>query len=154
MNEGYNAEWDKELNRLLKEHTFTNIENCTANLGNRVIWISNFPCACFTPYEEGKVHYRTSRVTICRAKRALDEAMIREFGRIKSQADRDKELFDRIHRHNLEREEILVRIAENRRSIEELTESIRMHPLNTTTYKNKESLQNNTKIRKHTFKHG
>ncbi len=149
-NERYSSEWDKKFNKMMKEHDFINIENCTAELGGVTIWISNYPYSTFMPYEpsggSGKHKYRPSRLTIKRAMDKLEKDMYKEFGRIKSSEEREKEILERIKQHREEREEI-------QKKIDELTKQIRLHPHNVSKYKNKNSLQNNTIIRKHTMKY-
>ena len=158
MNERYSAEWDKKLNNMMSKYDFTDIENCTAKLNGMEIWITNFPYSTFMPYEKNnsnrKHKYRPSRLTIKRAMEKLEKDMYKQFGRVKSNDEREKENIELLKQYIIEREEIQNKIEENKRKINELREAIRMSPLNITVYRNEKSLQNKTKIRKHTFKHG
>lgn len=61
----YSSNWDKLLNELMETHTFTNVTEYTANLGNVRVWIENYPYAAFTPDRSIKV--RPSRRTILKA---------------------------------------------------------------------------------------
>tara|TARA_R110002020_G_scaffold113236_2_gene260262 strand:- start:7496 stop:7933 length:438 start_codon:yes stop_codon:yes gene_type:complete len=74
MNDPYDKDWDDEFNVLLDEHTFSNIDEYTAKLGDTKIWISNYPFACF---KKGFVNKRPSRLTILRAKKLLDRDKLR-----------------------------------------------------------------------------
>ena len=72
MNYEYSPKWDKELNKLLNEHTFDESKDkgYTAFLGGMYIWIANHPYASFMPYDtkfKGKARFRPSRLTIQRA---------------------------------------------------------------------------------------
>ena len=72
MNYEYSPKWDKELNKLLNEHTFDESKDngYTAFLGGMYIWIANHPYASFMPYGtkfKGKARFRPSRLTIQRA---------------------------------------------------------------------------------------
>lgn len=75
MDYRYSKEWDVELNILLDNHRFRWIKEYTAILGDKEIWIDNYPYGSFTK-EEGGVFYRPSRLTIMRAKRLLDRDKI------------------------------------------------------------------------------
>jgi hypothetical protein len=154
MNEHYCKEWDVELKRLMSEHNFTDIENCTAKLDGRVIWVANYPYSSFMPYEpnnkdlnKDKHKYRPSRLTIKRAMEKLEHDMVRDFGRVKTPSEREREAIQQMKEGKKHMEEI-------QRRIDDLTRIIRNHPHNVTKYKNNDSLQNNTKVRKHTFKYG
>src|ERR1035437_7534762 len=98
MNTTYSKKWDKELNDLMKSHTFTldplvnlgaglaiaggffyytrngNDEKliCSANLGNNVIWVANHPYASFVPVVPNDNRHRPSRLTIIRAMRKFE----------------------------------------------------------------------------------
>ena len=43
----YSKQWDKELNKLMKEHKFTSPTEYDVMLGKRKLWIENYPYACF-----------------------------------------------------------------------------------------------------------
>jgi len=150
MNESYSTEWDKKLNDMMSKYDFTDIENCTAKLNGMEIWITNYPYSTFMPYERNsgnrKHKYRPSRLTIKRAMEKLEKDMYKQFGRVKSTDERQKDLIEEIKRHKREREEI-------QKKINELTESIRLHPHNVSKYNKKGSLQHNTIIRKFTMKY-
>lgn len=81
MNDPYDKDWDNEFNVLLDEHTFSNIDEHTAKLGDTRIWIANYPFACFKKYENSRYLYnlgkRPSRLTILRAKKLLDRDKLR-----------------------------------------------------------------------------
>lgn len=74
MNDPYDKDWDNEFNMLLDEHTFSNIGEHTAKLGDTTIWISNYPFACF---RKRNINKRPSRLTILRAKKLLDRDKLR-----------------------------------------------------------------------------
>lgn len=44
--------WDTIINHLLDNYEFTEIRECTAKLGNFVIWTANHPYASFNEYSE------------------------------------------------------------------------------------------------------
>ena len=69
MNDPYDKDWDNEFNMLLDEHTFSNIGEYTAKLGDTKIWISNYPFDCF---RKRYVNKRPSRLTILRAKKLIE----------------------------------------------------------------------------------
>jgi hypothetical protein len=71
MNERFSKNWDLHLNYLLDNFEFTNIETCSAYLGNEHIWIENYPYDCFTPYLHNAIGFRASRLTILRARKKL-----------------------------------------------------------------------------------
>lgn len=73
MNNQYNKLVDKEINRLLDNHKFEVITDCTASLGNKKIWIENIPYACMNFYDSRFKHLRPSRKTTLRAVRRLKE---------------------------------------------------------------------------------
>ena len=73
MNYPYSEEWDIELNRLMDEHTFIIVDRFTAKLGDRLIWITNYPYASFRDYTMRTSTYgRSSRKTIFRAMKKLN----------------------------------------------------------------------------------
>ncbi len=74
MNDSYDKDWDNEFNRLLYEHTFSDIDEHTAKLGDTEIWIANYPFACFRKRYADK---RPSRLTILRAKKQFDRDKLR-----------------------------------------------------------------------------
>ena len=77
MNENYSKTWDDELKSLMNEHSFTEIGEYQAKLGNTTIWISNHPYASFTNYTFGRnISGRASRLTIYKAKQKLDKDKI------------------------------------------------------------------------------
>jgi len=73
MNYPYDKDWDVEFNRLLDEHTFSNIDDYTSKLGDTEIWVTNYPYACF----RNKLNKRPSRLTILRAKKQFDRDKLR-----------------------------------------------------------------------------
>lgn len=75
MNDPYDKDWDNEFNMLLDEHTFSNIGEHTAKLGDTTIWISNYPFACF---RKRNINKRPSRLTILRAKKQLKLDILRK----------------------------------------------------------------------------
>ena len=81
MNHPYDKDWDNEFNMLLVEHTFSDIDEHTAKLGDTKIWIANYPYACFRKRTAGTytiyVRKRPSRLTILRAKKLLDRDKLR-----------------------------------------------------------------------------
>lgn len=50
MNKRYSREWDMELNKLLDQYKFTNIDSHHAKLGPAIIWVGNAPYACMHTY--------------------------------------------------------------------------------------------------------
>jgi hypothetical protein len=82
MNYQYDKDWDVEFNRLLDEHTFSDISSheCTAKLGDTEIWVANYPFVCFKalPFT-GLIgsNIRPSRLTILRAKKVFDRDKLR-----------------------------------------------------------------------------
>jgi len=82
MNRQYDKDWDVEFNRLLDEHTFSGIGECTAKLGDTKIWITNYPYASFSlprPFLSPSFvsSSRPSRLTILRAKKQFDRDKLR-----------------------------------------------------------------------------
>ena len=75
----YDKDWDVEFNRLLDEHTFSGIGECTAKLGDTKIWITNHPYASFCPSSLPPIDSssRPSRLTILRAKKQFDRDKLR-----------------------------------------------------------------------------
>ena len=84
LNKDYSEEWDKELNKLLDEYKFTDIDDYCAILGPTTIWISNVPYACMNTYSlfmrkmDSRYHpkysnVRPSRLTILRCLKRLKE---------------------------------------------------------------------------------
>lgn len=71
MNYSYSKDWDNELNRLMNEHTFINIDEFTAKLGDRIIWITNYPFASFREYIGMYSTKRPSKKTIYKAMKKL-----------------------------------------------------------------------------------
>lgn len=74
-NDSYDSQWNEDLNYLLANNNFTDIGECTAKLGNNLIWIANHPYASFQSYgyNISKESGRPSKLTIIRAKRKLDK---------------------------------------------------------------------------------
>jgi hypothetical protein len=133
-------------------YDFENIGKFTADLGGLTLWVANYPYSSFMPYDKNgtdkrKSSVRASRLTIMRAKEKLDEAMIKQFGRVKTREEFEKEAIEELIKHK-------ERVEEIQQKINELRESIRLSPLNVSKYDNKKSLMNKTKVRKHTFKYG
>jgi hypothetical protein len=77
MNCQYDKDWDVEFNRLLDEHTFSGIGECTAKLGDTKIWITNYPYASFLSSPHRPFSTRPSRLTILRAKKQFDGDKLR-----------------------------------------------------------------------------
>jgi hypothetical protein len=89
LNYSFDKSWDKELNELLdKQFKLKNGDSehlvppfrYTAILGNRKIWIANFPFAYGLTYESGIMPGRPSRYTIYRLryKQKIDTLAIPE----------------------------------------------------------------------------
>lgn len=80
MNERYCKTWNKELNRLMNEYSFTNIEEHTTKLGDTTIWISNHPYASFTNYNSfgSDRTGRPSKLTIYKAKQKLERDRVNQ----------------------------------------------------------------------------
>lgn len=57
----YSNSWDYELNNLMDNYDFTDIDEYTAKLNGVEIWIANHPYASFRPYPE---RIRPSKYTI------------------------------------------------------------------------------------------
>jgi hypothetical protein len=75
MNYEFSKEWDDKLNELLDKYQFTNIDLCTASLGNANIWIANYPYGCFgLQHMLSKRPSRPSRLTILRAEKILKQS--------------------------------------------------------------------------------
>lgn len=72
MNNRYDKSLDELINLLLDRYDFTEIDYSTANLGDFVIWISNYPYSSMMIYDENVHKLRPSRLTILRAKKKLD----------------------------------------------------------------------------------
>ena len=75
----YDKDWDVEFNRLLDEHTFSGIGECTAKLGDTKIWVANHPYTSFSPSSLPPIDSssRPSRLTILRAKKQFDRDKLR-----------------------------------------------------------------------------
>ena len=74
MSHEYNSEWDKKLNYLLDNHIFhsSTDDGFTAKLGDKTLWVANYPYDCFIPYNAYSLRYRksqmrASRLTILKA---------------------------------------------------------------------------------------
>lgn len=80
MNEHYDEAWDKELNYLLDNYDFKPIRHCIASLNYILIWVENYPYACFSLYDygEGMGHFRPARQTIYSANKILGNRRIPE----------------------------------------------------------------------------
>jgi hypothetical protein len=59
----YNARWDRELTELLRAQRFYEVTRFTAKIGDRTVWVENFPYSCFYPYDYG-LRLRPRRSTI------------------------------------------------------------------------------------------
>jgi hypothetical protein len=70
MNERVSPVWDKQLNELMKEHTFFSFRTCIVKLGNYEIWVANYPYAAFTCHYP-EIAGRPKRLTILRARKKL-----------------------------------------------------------------------------------
>lgn len=60
-------EWDTELNQLMDEHKFTPIDKYTAQIGDKTVWISNFPYSSLCEYNYGCSKKYPKMSTILRA---------------------------------------------------------------------------------------
>ena len=49
----FSLEWDRKLNQLMQEHTFEQIDEYTAKLGEYCVWLKNHPYASFATYTFG-----------------------------------------------------------------------------------------------------
>jgi len=74
MNDKYDKEWDRELNRLMDSNKFIEIDTYTAEIGGVVVWIVNQPYGTMCRYEDrvGPLKHRPSRWTIRRAIKKLE----------------------------------------------------------------------------------
>jgi len=77
MNYPFDESWDQEFTKLLSNYRFTDIDYYYATLGERRIWIANYPHASFTlptrklsPFEDN-TQVRPSRWTIYKARQNL-----------------------------------------------------------------------------------
>jgi len=64
MNNPYSPEWDRMLSALMKAHSFDQIDEYTACLGGKKIWITNRPYASMCPRH---IEVRPKRRTIHKA---------------------------------------------------------------------------------------
>lgn len=72
MNNQYSEQWDREVNQLLDLYTFTNVDSHTGELGNKSIWLANYPYAYGG--DNSKIfEYRPSRWTILRIKKRVKQ---------------------------------------------------------------------------------
>ena len=75
MTQPYSRKWDYIFNSMLDEYKFETSRDggYTAKLGDKLIWVSNYPYDTFTPYNRGingeKVEFRASRLTILKARK-------------------------------------------------------------------------------------
>lgn len=67
--------WDEALNRLLDEFDVGHHSGFTVELGDNIVWASNFPYAFGTYYGPGtKSSLLPKRTTVLRLKRAIGES--------------------------------------------------------------------------------
>ena len=64
----YSETWDRELNSLLDNNSFEDIEECLATLGGLTIWTESHPYASFRPHN---LKVRAKRSTVSRAHEKL-----------------------------------------------------------------------------------
>jgi len=70
MNYSYSKEWNKKLNDMMDKYYFSDTSIYAAYLGDKYIWVGNYPYASFTGSIYGYT-YRPSRLTIKRARKHL-----------------------------------------------------------------------------------
>lgn len=75
QNHPYSAAWDKELRRLLATEKFEGVDEYTARIGGREIWIANHPYASMRPYGN-MPGCRPKRTTILAARENLMSDLI------------------------------------------------------------------------------
>ena len=75
MNERYSKDWDKELNKLLDNNKFILVNNYSAKLGDKIIWVANQPYSTMVPYSSSHT-FRASRLTIKRAIKQFNKDLI------------------------------------------------------------------------------
>jgi hypothetical protein len=63
----FSAEWDRQLNQLMREHRFKNVGSHTATIGAFTVWIENHPNASFAPHNMNVLSVRPLRATILKA---------------------------------------------------------------------------------------
>lgn len=70
----YSPEWEHDLRKLMAEHRFTEIRECTTMLGPLSIWIENHPYSSFRPYKsfEYDDRVRPRRITVLEAMDKLE----------------------------------------------------------------------------------
>lgn len=71
MNDPYCEQWDKKFLELIQENEFEDIKQHTAKLGNSLVWITNRPHACFSPYQTFRLGIRPSRYAIYKGLKKL-----------------------------------------------------------------------------------
>lgn len=67
----YDQAWDQKLNELLDKYPFSLLSPHTAQLGDVVVWISNYPYSTFRPYGDLSLMVRPKRRTILKARKQL-----------------------------------------------------------------------------------
>jgi hypothetical protein len=77
MSYRYSDKWDKELNKLMNEHSFRDVTDRRAMLGDVEIWVENHPYPSFVKYNDFQ-NRRASRLTIYRAKQKLERDKINQ----------------------------------------------------------------------------
>lgn len=73
MNDPYDKSWDKKINELLDTHLIKLDPQYTARIGNNCIWVSNYPYAYGSSYNNfiGSTNHRPSRYTIWRIRKRI-----------------------------------------------------------------------------------
>jgi len=80
MNNPYNKEYDKKLNEMLDKYELEDVGRYTGKLGNKTLWLSNYPYSYGTLYEESLYGgMRASRMTILRLREKHLEVMTKEW---------------------------------------------------------------------------
>lgn len=73
----YSAAWDRALNRMLDNPTFTDIGTHAVKLNGKTIWTANYPYGFGAPYGWGP-EVLPSRATVVRLRDALEKAIFFE----------------------------------------------------------------------------
>jgi hypothetical protein len=85
QNHPFNKEWEDEFNKLMLNHKFEQIGEFTAKLGNKTIWISNYPYASFSDHDFETIYkYLPKRLTRYKAMKKLEEDFRNSLTRAKS----------------------------------------------------------------------
>jgi len=76
LNYPYDKKWDKELNELLKKHKIEIYDGFTIKLGDKSIWVRNYPYAYGILYDNGLKTNRPSRLTIFKLNKMVNLAKL------------------------------------------------------------------------------